>query len=120
MSYARLSNADFYGYNEGTHIVEEIVDSNKGYARGPERALLSALLFDGIQAYMTYALHAEGREKGECREAYLWVHATDSEYVFSFESVCEALGIDPEYLRLGLINAVNSSAGNWKRARRNF
>lgn len=120
MSHARFSSSEYYGLSEGANIVEEIVDGNHGYARGPERALLSALLFDGIQAYMAYALHERGQERGECKEAYLWVHTAGSDYVFSFESVCEALGIDPDYLRLGLANAVNSAPGEWKRARRNF
>ena len=33
-------------------ILEQSIDIDKGYARGPERALLSALLFDGVQSYI--------------------------------------------------------------------
>jgi len=103
-----------------TFIVDEILESERGYARGPERALLSALLFDGIQSYMSYACAHSSACKERYREAYSWVHSPGTEYVFSFESVCDALGIEPEYLRLGLANACNSQTFEWKRQRRKF
>ncbi|MCB0333464.1 MAG: hypothetical protein KDD55_08180 [Bdellovibrionales bacterium] len=102
-------------------LVEDLTQEAEGYARGPERALLSALLFDGIQAYMNYATCDDTTpSRDQYREAYLWVHTTGCEYVFSFENVCEALGIHPEYLRLGLANATNSQTFEWRRSRRNF
>ncbi len=98
-------------------FVDEVLDANGGYAQGPERALMSALLFDGVMNYLSY-LTKKGRSCGKrYREAYNWVHSDDSDYVFSFEGVCEGLGIDPKALRLGLINASNSSE-EWKRSRR--
>ena len=104
-----------------TLIVDEILDSERGYARGPERALMSALLFDGIQSYMNYACTVNERTKNKYREAYNWVHSDNSpEYIFSFNNVCEALGVDPEYLKFGMANACNSQTFEWKRRRRNF
>lgn len=103
-----------------TVLVEDMVDAGKGYAHGPERALMSALLFDGVQAYMSYVCAADEEVKAKYREAYTWVTAKEREYVFSFENVCEGLGLDPEYLRLGLINACHSRIDGWKRSRRNF
>ena len=58
--------------------------------------------------------------KAKFREAYNWVNRRDEEYIFGFESSCEALGIDPEYLRLGLINACVSRIPERKKARRSF
>ncbi len=104
-----------------TTLVNELLNNEGGYATGPERALLAALLFDGVQSYMNYALCLyEDSDGTRYREAYNWVHARGTEYIFAFESVCEALGIDPEYLRIGLANACNSQTFEWKRARRNF
>lgn len=107
-------------FKKGTSIVEAIVDNSLGYATGPERALMSALLFDGVQSYMNHICSTESADRSKNREAYLWVHNRDNDYVFSFENVCEALGIDPEYLRLGIANACNSLSFEWKRSRRNF
>lgn len=113
--------------NLPTSIIETEIDLYNGVASGPERSLLSALLFDGVQAYLSYALNDAQILKEKYKEAYHWVNNDDSEYVFSFISVCENLGINPESLRLGLINYVNSHCQeliieeqSYKRSRRNF
>ena len=103
-----------------TAIVDELVQGGGGYAIGPERSLLSALLFDGVQAYIMYASSPGIGSSVRYREAYTWVNTRGSDYVFSFDSCCEALGIDADYLRYGLANACNSRSERKRRARRNF
>ncbi len=109
------------GFNQGfaTSVVNEILDSKRGYADGPERALLSALLFDGVQSCISYFIATSPDERSEFREAYNWVMDGDNDYAFSFICVCEALGINPEYLRLGLINASNTLLQAVSKSRRN-
>lgn len=110
-----------FSLRAGTTIVDELIEHQQGYAKGPERALMSALLFDGVQAYMNYASSSQtGQDCRQFKEAYHWVHDSSDDYVFSFESVCEALGINPDYLRLGLINATNSQTFEWRKVRKNF
>ena len=89
--------------------IEGFLPNVEGFAEGPERELLRALLFDGIQAYFSYSLNNAPVIKEKFKEAYYWVHARDSEYVFSFQSVCEGLGLNPDSLRLGISNFVNSN-----------
>lgn len=103
-----------------TSVVDEIMDNEQGFARGPERALLGALLFDGIQAFINYALAASQTEKSRFAEAFNWVMDKGGEEAFSFNSVCEALGISPERLRLGLANASTSLLHEVGKSRRNF
>ncbi|WKZ56616.1 MAG: hypothetical protein QY326_07755 [Bdellovibrionota bacterium] len=103
-----------------TVIVDELLSGDRGYAKGPERALLSAVLFDGVQAYMSHAFAGSSRKRSKYREAYHWVHSNNDEYVFSFDNCCDALGVNPEALRYGLMNACTSLAGHWKRSRRKF
>lgn len=108
------------GESSVTFVVDELLDGTTGYANGPERALMSALLFDGVQAYMCYVL-SDGTKKGSrYREAFTWVNTKGKEYVFSFDSVCEGLGIDPEFLRFGLANASNSQREALSKSRRHF
>jgi hypothetical protein len=102
-----------------TSVVSELVDNKAGYADGPERALLSALLFDGVQSCISYLIAQNPGERSEYREAYNWVMENDTDYAFSFICVCEALGINAEYLRLGLINASNSLLQSVSKSRRN-
>lgn len=52
---------------------------------------MAALLFDGLQSYMSF-ICAKGREaKNKYREAFNWVNSKDNDYVFSFTNVCEGL-----------------------------
>ena len=92
----------------------------QGYARGSERSLLSALLFDGIQAYMNYVLATSARHRTRYREAFLWVTSSSRDDLFGFDNVCEALGLDPGYIRFGLQKAERAGPNGWKHARRNF
>ena len=113
--------ADGLFVGHGAAMVEEIVEGTRGFAKGAIRSLMSALLFDGIQAYLSYAA-CLGREAVSKRdlEAFQWVRAQGGDYIFSFDNVCEGLGIDPDWLRAGLINASNSQISEWRRFRRTF
>ncbi|MCO6430253.1 MAG: hypothetical protein J5J00_05280 [Deltaproteobacteria bacterium] len=119
-----MAYADTAGYVSSFDLKrilpDEITSGERGFARGPVRALMAALLFDGIQSYIGYALLPEGRRHtSRYKEAFNWVHNKENDYIFSFCNVCEALGIDSEFLRLGLLNVCNSKA-DLKRSRRNF
>jgi hypothetical protein len=101
-----------------TAVLDELVDGLAGYAQGPERALLSALLFDGLQSFIAYALATTPKERTKHAEAFNWVMKSSHDYAFSFENVCEALGIQPEWLRIGLLNASNSLLAEVSKVRR--
>ncbi|MFO0416895.1 MAG: hypothetical protein ACK5Y6_06365 [Pseudomonadota bacterium] len=113
-------NAITRGFDSGfaTSVLEEIVEIEGGYASGPERALLSALLFDGVQSCVNYFLARSESEKARFKEGYNWVMENDTDYAFSFVCVCEALGILPDYLKLGILNASNSLLESVNRSRR--
>jgi len=74
---------------------------------GGERKLMAALLSDGVEAFITQSI---GYTAGQTRktDAIEWVETIDSTYVFSFDMVCESLGLNPNYLRLGLSRYVAS------------
>ena len=61
---------------------EEHLPAITGYASGPERELLSALLFDGVQSYLSYALCDSAVVRDKYKEAYAWIHSKESEYIF--------------------------------------
>jgi hypothetical protein len=62
-----------------------------------EQRLLLALLCDAMQAYA--AELARQKRPHRLRELKRWFESTDRSYVFSFESVCDALGLDVGYVR---------------------
>jgi len=74
-----------------------------------EKLLMFAVLEDAVQDYMKYVSSSAKRGQQRFREAEDWINAHDKLGLFSFDSVCEALDIDPEYMRRGL--------HQWKKAR---
>ena len=64
-----------------------------------ERRLLLAVLEDGIRTLLKYAQATRGRAFNLRREAMGWLTTPDHTDVFTFESICETLGIDASRLR---------------------
>ncbi len=95
---------------------------------GGERKLMAAILSDGIEAYIAQNISGIANSRRIRVDASEWVETKDYSYVFSFDNVCECLGIDPEYLRMGLmryVRAVSEKSTNdtgsqsaWKKIRR--
>lgn len=72
-------------------------------AETPERRLLSAILSDAIDCYIRDCCAPNRRKKRSFREAEEWFFSADDYGVFSFEYVCDALRIEPGYIRRGLV-----------------
>lgn len=68
----------------------------------PEKKLMLAILEDAIACYQKYIFARDGKGKALFREAEEWVQEKGSEAVFSFDSVCETLRFNPDYLRRGM------------------
>ena len=72
--------------------------------RQPELRLMAAVLEDAISCLAMKARPITGRQRKQFEDARQWFAAEDDgEWIFSFKNICEALGIDPAYLRRGLI-----------------
>ena len=79
----------------------------------PELRLMAAVLEDAISCLSTKARSATARQRKQLADARQWFAAEDdSEWIFSFKNICEALGIDPAYLRRGLIRWAATELGS--------
>ena len=67
-----------------------------------EIGLMLAILEDAVNCYLKYAAAKEKKAGQQFKEAEEWIFERHSDWLFSFENICEILGIDPEYLRDGL------------------
>ena len=76
----------------------------------PEKALLVAILEDAIHTYRKYRASRDRVGKERFREAEQWVMGGSDEWIFSFNNVCELLGLNPDYVRRGVIESVNATA----------
>ena len=74
----------------------------------PEKKLMLAILEDAIACYQKYLFARDSKGKALFREAEEWVEEVGGASVFAFDSVCETLGLNPDYLRRGI--------ADWKKA----
>ena len=90
----------------------EAEDSRAVVPDCPEKELLLAVLFDGIQTYITNAKSNTTEGKRKYKEAQTWIIVDESDYVFSFDNLCDAVGIDANCLRSALLKGYSSSEGS--------
>ena len=80
----------------------------KIYERKPglelEKKLILAVLQDGMWSFQNCVCPTDNRQKKWFLEAEEWFNEEESEWTFSFENICDALRLDPQYLRQGLIS----------------
>jgi len=80
-------------------LPEQFFDSRvKLAAVCPERALMYAVLEDAFLCFHKQ-FETEPRFIERAREAEDWFFRADSRWLFSFVSVCDALGLEPHYIR---------------------
>ena len=80
--------------------------------REPERRLMVAILEDAVSCLSTDLSECNFRQRRQYEEAKDWITTDEEdEWIFSFRNICEFLGMDPSYLRRGLIRQTTSSPG---------
>jgi hypothetical protein len=72
-----------------------------------EKRLMIAVLKDAVECLEKY--RGSRNSEGQCQylSAIEWVQDTDTDWLFSFTSICDLLGFDPEYLRDVLLKREN-------------
>lgn len=76
-----------------------------------EKELMLAILADAIDCLWKYAGAQDGRSMRLFRDARLWLLADDPKEMFSFVNVCDALSLDPSYIRRGVIDGIEKRRG---------
>jgi hypothetical protein len=67
-----------------------------------ERRLMIAVLEDAVDVYRKLAGARDARREQLFRDAEQWIESDDRGWIFSFQNICDVLGIEVEYLRRGL------------------
>ena len=75
-----------------------------------EQALMLAVLRNTVQDFQEHVHAQSAIQKKLFHEAEEWILEKDSDWFFSFENICEALQLQPGYIRQGLLS--------WKEAKR--
>ena len=69
----------------------------------PEKRLLLAILEEAVTTVQRYVIDERRRGRRLYREAEAWVLSDDMSWPCTFRRICDALGIDPDYLREGVM-----------------
>jgi hypothetical protein len=81
----------FYGARRGAASIE------------PLRRLMVAMLVDAVRCFQTKFDARQQAKRQEFAEVQSWIFSDEDNGAFSFGAVCEALEIDPEVIRKGLV-----------------
>ena len=69
-----------------------------------EKALMLAVLEDGIRCFQEHLRNPRSNPRLLSQQAEDWIRAVDYDWPFSFNNICETLGIDPSALRTALLS----------------
>lgn len=81
------------------------------------RALMLAILEDAARCIERGRRRRHPRTRQLAAEAETWVRSDCREWLFSFATICDVLGIDPDALRVRLLTHVDRSASGGRAAR---
>src|SRR5262245_52162222 len=68
----------------------------------PEGRLMLAVLEDAVYVYQRSCRQKDARSRRLFRETQEWFASNEATSPFSFFTICEVFGLDPDYLRAGL------------------
>ncbi len=77
-------------------------DRKSALQRTGEYRLLVAVLQDALECWFRYRNARRARERRLFQEISAWFSASNRDWLFTFECICDHLGIDPDYIRRGL------------------
>jgi hypothetical protein len=96
-------------FQPDTLMPEQFLDTHRRKTHlAPEIQLMLAVLEDAVACFQKYIFARDGKGREMFREAEEWILAEESDWLFSFDNIADALGLNPRYLREGLMR--------WKRA----
>ena len=95
-----MAEENFTNTSDDPLVMQQYVDTfRRSEHLDPEKSLLAAILEDAIQEYRKYskAVDADGKRRfGEVDE---WIGHAGTDWIFSFDNICELLGLDPHSVR---------------------
>jgi len=68
----------------------------------PEKRLMLAVLEEAVGTFQKNALSPHRRARRLFTDVEEWLGSEDRDWPFSFVNICQALGLEPHYLRAGL------------------
>lgn len=101
---AERANRDANPFGPDVILPEQFYDQRNGLEQAAgEKALMLAVLEDGIRCFQEHLKNPRVRPRLLARQAEKWIRSADWDWPFSFNNVCESLSLNPECLRNRLL-----------------
>ena len=102
-----------------TILPEQYCAAQSDSATRRERHLMVAVLRDAVECYQKYSLARHPHGRALFAEAVAWIESTDREWPFSYENICDVLGLDAGSVRRNLATwgPQQSAATAWRAPR---
>ena len=84
---------------------EDFARIHRSRLLSPEHQLMAAVLDEAIADYQRCSKARDKKGMEQFADAQAWILESNSDWIFSFVNCCEALGIEPDYLRQGLLRS---------------
>jgi hypothetical protein len=84
----------------------------------PERMLMVAILGDAVRSYRRPAWARSPEDRAEFADVREWVHSTAPGSLYSFQNICDTLGLDSSRLRRGFRRWLEDSRPARRRGQR--
>lgn len=81
----------------------------------PEKRLMLAILKDAVSIFQADLFATNVKSSRRYEQAKDWITETDGDWVFSFGNICEHLGLNPAYVRKGLLRWMEKKLANQHR-----
>ncbi|MDO8569582.1 MAG: hypothetical protein Q7R89_02280 [bacterium] len=69
----------------------------------PEESFMLAILEYAVASFQKDIFARDSKGKAKFHETEDWILEENSDWIFSFENICEVLGFNPSYVRQGLM-----------------
>ena len=80
-------------------LPSQFYETMRSHSLQPDKQLMLAVLDNALEYLQKYLLARSRKGRRLFQESEQWVLETDSDWIFSFENICQFLDLDPEYLR---------------------
>lgn len=92
-------------FQPDTLLPEQFLDTfRRRIPLEPEKKLMLAVLEDAIACYQKFLFAKDAKGKALFTEAEEWILDSNEDWIFSFAAVCESLGLDPAFIRRGMLD----------------
>ncbi|HTM08700.1 MAG TPA: hypothetical protein VL754_09950 [Verrucomicrobiae bacterium] len=91
--------------HDGSGATEFFDVNRKKFPLLPEQDLMLAVLEDAIACYMNHLKPKSISSRALFEDAERWFFDAHGDWIFSFANICHTVGLDPNYVRRGLLSA---------------